>query len=460
MKVGFIGLGKLGFPCALAMSMKGHHVYGYDINPAAMNFDERPYKEAGPSGTGDVNDILKSDDVMIGGTQLSWGEFGKHGTFNMVGLEALCAESELIFVAIQTPHLPEFEGTTRLPYDRVDFDYDSLSLGIHNLVKHIDKPTPVVVISTVLPGTMTSRIKPLLNDNVQLCYNPFFIAMGTAMRDFLDPEFILMGVDDENAAAVTYNFYRTITKAPIHECTIEEAELTKVAYNTFIGMKIVFANTLMEICHKTDNCNVDNVTDGLKLAHRRIISPAYLSGGMGDGGGCHPRDNIALSWLARELDLSSDIFGTIMEVREEQADWLCDLLIECHDELWFNIDGIIEPGHVSGMDMRMAIERAKEKPFTILGTSFKPESNIEVGSPALLCKNILEEMDYTVVTYDPFVDTDRGFGWAGSTPPQTILIGTKHEVFKKWRFPQGSYVIDPFRYIEDQEDVNIIRVGE
>ena len=460
MKVGFVGLGKLGFPCALAMSMKGHHVYGYDINPAAMNFDERPYKEAGPFGEGDVNNILKSDDVQITGTQLAWSDFGNHGTFNMVGLEALCRESEIIFVAIQTPHEPEYEGITRVPYDRVDFNYDALCLGILELSKFIDEPTPIVVISTVLPGTMSSRVKPLLNENCLLCYNPFFIAMGTAMRDFLEPEFVLLGVDDETAAQITYNFYRTITKAPLHECTIEEAELTKVAYNTFIGMKIVFANTLMEICQKTENCNVDTVTDGIKLAHRRLISPAYLSGGMGDGGGCHPRDNIALSWLARELDLSHDIFDDIMQAREAQADFLCDMLIDCHDELWFNQDGIIDRNAMTGAAIRQEMELAKTKPITILGTSFKPESNIEVGSPAILCRNILEEQGYIVHTYDPFVDTNRGFGWAGSTPPQTILIGTKHEVFKNYRFPQGSYVIDPFRYLPDQEGVNIIRIGE
>ena len=374
---------------------------------------------------------------------LRWHEFGKYGTFEMTELETLCHESEIIFVCVETPHAPEYEGITPIPHKRVDFKYDALVNAVTNLNKHIDKPTPVVISSTVLPGTTRERIIPIISDNVQICYSPVFVAMSTAARDFLDPEFTLLGVEDEDAAAKMYTLCRTIHKAPIHECTIEEAELTKVAYNTFIGMKIIFANTLMEICHKTDNCNVDVVTDGIKLGTRRLISTAYLAGGMGDGGGCHPRDNIALSWLARKLDLSSDIFSDIMSTREDHAAWLSEVVVDAQDEIW-----------------KDNLELTLLKPILILGTSFKPESNIEVGSPALLCKHYLEEWGYSVMTYDPFVDTDRGFGWSGSSAGQAILIGTKHEVFKKWKFPQDSIVIDPFRYLEDQEGVEIIRVGE
>ena len=139
------------------------------------------------------------------------------------------------------------------------------------------------------------------------------------MEDFLRPEIILFGVDDDKAAQKAKKFYRTINHAPFYETTIENAELIKVAYNTFIGTKIAYVNTLMEMCHHLPNTNVDEVMNALKMCNKRIISDKYLSGGMGDGGGCHPRDNSAMSWLARELDLSYDFFEDLMIAREKQT---------------------------------------------------------------------------------------------------------------------------------------------
>ena len=125
-----------------------------------------------------------------------------------------------------------------------------------------------------------------------------------------------------------------------------------------------------------------------------------------------------------------------MLARERQAEWLCKLLSDEYHK-----------------------EQDKFKEVWILGYSFKPESNITTGSPAILCKNILEEWDIPVMLHDPFVDK-HPMAWSDSARGELILIGTKHEVFKQWRFPQGSIVIDVFRYIEDQEGVKIIRVGE
>ena len=198
-----------------------------------------------------------------------------------------------------------------------------------------------------------------------------------------------------------------------------------MAYITFISMKITFANTLMEICHKLDGTDIDSVTDGLSLATERVISGKYLSGGMGDGGGCHPRDNIALSWLARELNLSYDMFESIMVARENQALWLTELM--CQHDL----------------------------PKVILGRSYKPESAIELGSPALLCKIILESNGHPVDAYDPYIDEIMpNFG------PSVFLIGTRHRDFQKFDFPRGSVVIDPWRFVPDVDGVEVVRIGK
>src|SRR5690606_1375740 len=116
---------------------------------------------------------------------------------------------ELIFVPIQTPHKPRYEGITPLPNERVDFDYSYLKAGIKALSDEIarqGKDKIVIIISTVLPGTIEREIKPLLNEHVKLAYNPFFIAMSQTISDFLYPEFVLLGVDDKEAVETVKRF--------------------------------------------------------------------------------------------------------------------------------------------------------------------------------------------------------------------------------------------------------------
>jgi len=317
--VGFMGMGKLGFPCALACASKGHIIRGFDPNPQVeetLKSRRMPYKE-----------IYADEYLSKHWSQISVGN-ASHD------LRIMTQTCDIIFVPIQTPHDPKYEGVTRIPGERVDFDYSYLKAGIKQLADQIsyeckgtNRMITVIIISTVLPGTIDREIRPLFNKHMSLCYNPFFIAMGTTIKDFLNPEFVLFGYDDEKSARVAEGFYSTLHDRPVFKTAIKNAELIKVAYNTFIGMKITFVNTLMEICHKT-GCNVDQVTDALKMADDRLISPKYLTAGMGDGGGCHPRDNIALSWLAKELNLSHDFFDDLMMAREHQTDWLVDLIEE------------------------------------------------------------------------------------------------------------------------------------
>ena len=406
MNIGFMGLGKLGLPCALAVESKGHNVKGYDISNNVREIVKNrmiPYKEEGAQ------------------------EFLLKSNIEVVPVGKLVEFSDLIFVAIQTPHDEKYEGVTVLPESRMDFDYYYLKNGIKTLAElalYQRKKISVIIISTVLPGTIEREIKPLLNDYVKLCYNPFFIAMGTTIRDFLYPEFILFGVDDKETVCKAKKFYETITDAPFYETSIKNAELIKVGYNTYIGMKIVFANVLMEICHKI-GADVDAVTNGIKMGTRRIISGQYFSGGMGDGGGCHPRDNIALSWLARELNLSYDWFDKLMTAREKQTEWLADLMM------------------------------SYDLPKVILGKAFKPETNLIVGSPSILLKNILEGKGCKVDMYDPYIDKELP-----KFKASVFLIGTKHPEFINFNFPAGSVVIDPWRYIPNCKDVKVIRLGE
>ena len=204
-----------------------------------------------------------------------------------------------------------------------------------------------------------------------------------------------------------------------------------------ISTKISFVNTIMEACHHLPNTNIDEVTNGLKLATRRLISGAYLSGGMGDGGGCHPRDNIALSHLSQKLNLSYDWFDSIMTQREKKTDWLAKLVID----------------------------NSNNRQINILGKTFKPETNLILGSPNLLLENILKENGKKVFSWDPYVDESyenvcEKFNWSDSKTLHVFFIGTKHPDFIKFDYPNNSIIIDPFRYIYNIKGSKIIRIGD
>lgn len=419
MKVGVIGLGKLGMPVAFAMAWKGHDVMGYDVDPRKMQTDHFPHQELGPNGEPSLGPALRESSLKFG------------------SLADVVRHAEIMFVAVQTPHQPRYEGVTRLPPERRDFDYQFLVEAIGDLARVIEEngdDKVVVVISTVLPGTVRDQILPRISQRVKLCYNPFFIAMGTTIRDFLNPEFVLFGVRDDVAAVKAERFYRTLHDRPFYRTTIENAELIKVAYNTYISMKICFANTVMEICHKVPGCDVDQVTGALSLATTRLLGPHYMRGGMGDGGGCHPRDNIALSWLAQNLDLSYDWFENVMVCRERQTDWLADLIEEHHARRGY-------PHRIVG----------------IYGRAFKAGTNLTVGSPATLLANILTERGFDVRVFDPYVDSGPcPFDWPG-----VYFVATNHSDFANlaWPFVPGSVVLDPWRFVPRREEVEVIPVG-
>ena len=410
LNIGFVGLGKLGLPSALAIESKGHTVIGCDIDPRVAGYVASrriPYMES------DVPDLLAKTRLKV------------------LSLADVLQGSDIVFLPVQTPHDPLYEGATKLPETTADFDYTHLKDACRSISAELDRMNMdriIVIISTVLPGTIEREIKPLLSNHVKLCYNPFFIAMGTTIQDFLNPEIVLFGVDDAEAAAKAKEFYRTITNAPFHEMSIVNAELVKVNYNTFITMKINFANNLMEVCHrmKKNGADVDVVIDALSDCTNRIVSPAYMRGGMPDGGGCHPRDNIALADFAKRHGLSNDIYTEAMMVRERHIEWFAGMM-EGHGDL----------------------------PKVILGKSYKPKTNLTVGSPAMRLYNELVDRNVSARIWDPYVDDTENI----TIKPAVFFVGTRHEQFVNFEYPAGSVVIDPFGFIQERRGVKLIRVG-
>ncbi len=383
MKIGFIGLGKLGLPCAEVFS-KYFNVIGYDILP------------------------VKTDNVTI-----------------VNSLKEVVELCKFIFIAIQTPHNKEYGGempTSHLPAK--DFDYTNLRNVISEINRYAENGHTVIIISTVLPGTIRSQIKPLLHRG-KLIYNPYLIAMGTVKEDMVNPEMIILGSENGNISSdfrELISIYESIISRPVrYEMgSWEEAESIKIFYNTFISAKIAIVNMIQDVAEHIGNMNVDIVTNALAKSDKRIISKAYMKAGMGDGGPCHPRDNIALSWLAQHLGLNYNLFDSINISREKQAMNLAEKLMS------FN------------------------KPVVILGTNYKPNVTLKDGSYSLLVAHYIKAANH-LVYLDNHEDTIISY---------TYLIAHEH-IYNDFPFTENSIVLDVWRSFKtSREDLEVVLYGD
>ena len=383
MKIGFIGVGKLGKDAAEVMYECGHDVLGYDV---------KTMSETKINMTTSIMDVCK------------------HG--------------EIIFIAVPTPHHPDYDGrnpTSHLP--NKDFDYSIVKEVLTEVNKYTSKEQLVVLISTVLPGTIRREFINLC-DNFRFIYNPYLIAMGTVKWDMVNPEMIIIGTEDGSFtgdAKILLDFYKTFIKegTRYEVGTWDEAEGIKIFYNTFISTKVALVNMIQDVAEKIGNMNVDVVTGALERSTYRILGPAYMKAGMGDGGGCHPRDNIALRYMAEKLDLKYDLFDAIMEAREKQAMNMANKLVSLSEE--FNL------------------------PIVILGKSYKPDVEYIDGSSSILVGYYVEETN-NKVEYD-----------LEQPIPAIYLLGHygKHHDYD---FPEGSVVLDPWRQFKSDK-IKVIQYG-
>ena len=193
-------------------------------------------------------------------------------------------------------------------------------------------------------------------------------------------------------------------------------------YNTFISFKLAYVNLIEDVAQRTGHMNCDKVTDALKNATDRLISTKYMNSGMGDGGGCHPRDNIALRHLSQKLDLPYDIFSAVMLARDGQARAIAEYL-------WSLAQAINTP-HV-----------------IIMGKSFKPNVTDSTGSASVLVGNIVADMG-AEVDYDTVLET-----------PAVYLIAHPNK-FNDLEFAEGSVVVDVNRQFPHQKGITVMHYGD
>jgi len=405
-KIGFIGIGKLGLDCAEVMAEK-HEVRGYDIYPR-------------------VSDLVKVCDI-----------------------DELVNESEWIFIAVPTPHAEGYDGSVPSSHmEPRDFGHAAVIDAINKVNAHARDSKKVVLISTVLPGTTRKHFVPLLDSKHQFLYNPYLIAMGSVKWDMVNPEMIMIGTEDgdwNGIAGELKDLYDTVMQNdPRYEIgTWDECEAVKIFYNTFISAKVGLVNMIQDFAMRIGNINVDVVTNALSRSTMRIMGPKYMTAGMGDAGACHPRDNIALRWLAKEYDIGYDLFDTVMHAREIQARNLAQFLI----------------GHARQHALGIAIH----------GKAYKPDVPYCIGSYSTLVGHYVKQAGFEVRYLDPLAD-DPTDVVTELTGPAVILwahdrkityeyTGDQPETEPYCTIPQGSVIVDPWRKLGDMTGLTVIHYG-
>jgi UDPglucose 6-dehydrogenase len=433
MKVAVVGLGKLGAPLAAVLASKANDVLGIDVNPNAvrlLNEGKAPVEEP------DLQELISaSRDRLSATTDLT-----------------AAAGAEVTILLVPTPSDERGAFTN-------EYVLAALEEVGRGLVER-DEYHVVVVASTVMPGSCDGELRPALErasgrrigDTLGLCYSPEFIALGNVIRDMLEPDMVLIGESDPRAGAALQELYGGVCEndPPFRRMSLVNAELTKIAVNTYVTMKISYANALADMCERLPGADVDTVTDALGLDTR--IGRKYLRGAIAYGGPCFPRDNKAFAVLARDLGAEPLLAKATDAVNIAQTARLARI-----------VQSRLEPGDAVG----------------ILGLAYKPDTAVIEESPGVALARLLGEAGYEVNVYDP-VATDAALqtlrGAAHGCASVAELLARSDVVVIATPWPEfaelpidalernGSrvVVIDCWRLLPDEtyaDAIDIVRLG-
>lgn len=354
--VSVIGLGKLGAPLAACLAHKGYQVIGVDSNPHTVqliNEGRSPVFEPG------LEAMIQANRKKL----LATTDYHK-----------AISETGITFIIVPTPSNDQGTFSHRFVLDACD--------QIGKALRGKSDRHLIVLTSTVTPGATENEVKPVLENRsgkrcgpeFGLCYSPEFIALGSVLRDMLNPDMVLIGESDPHSGDTLEAVYRRLcdNQPSVARMNFVNAELTKLAVNTYVTTKITFANMIARICEHLPGSNVDIVTSALGLDSR--IGRKYLSGAIGYGGPCFPRDNRALSSFAQQIGTRATLAEATEAANNQQVSYLAQL-----------VKSKLKPNGVVG----------------ILGLAYKPDTNVVERSQGILLAQALLEDHIPVITYDP-----------------------------------------------------------
>jgi UDPglucose 6-dehydrogenase len=351
-----IGLGKLGASMPAAIASRGFHVVGVDVSRSAV---ERLNNGRAPVQETNLEELIAANRERLTATT-------SHS-------EAIM-RSDVSFVIVPTPS--DRRGAFSLQYAAWAFR----EIG-HALARK-DSHHLVVLTSTVLPGSTRYALLPVLEEasgkkcgvDFGLCYSPEFIALGSVIHDFLHPDFTLVGEFDSRSGAQLEACYHDIMpeSPPCCRMSLENAELTKISVNSFVTTKITFANMIADLCTRIPGGDVDVVTGAIGLDRR--IGSRYLTGAMGYGGPCFPRDNNALAFMAASLGTRAGLSETT---------------------------DLMNRSMVERAVQRLSSTLDRKATIAVLGLAYKPFSHVVEESQGVALARALASTGTRVICYDP-----------------------------------------------------------
>lgn len=354
MRVAMIGTGYVGLVSGVCFSDFGHDVVCVDKvadKIDMLNRGETPIYEPGLTALMEKN--------------VSAGRL----TFT-TDLAAAVASADAVFIAVGTP--------TRRGEGHADLSY--VYAAAEEVAAAIDGFTVVVTKSTVPVGTNREVARRLLaarpDAPFAVASNPEFLREGAAIEDFMRPDRVVVGIEDERARKVMQDLYRPLylRETPMVFTTLESAEIIKYAANAFLATKITFINEIADLCEKVGG-DVHQVAAGMGLDNR--ISGKFLHAGPGYGGSCFPKDTLALTRTGQEVNSPLRIVETVVEVNEARKRKMTDKIIDACG------------GKVAG------------KTIAVLGVTFKPDTDDMREAPSLTIVPALIGAGATVAVADP-----------------------------------------------------------
>jgi UDPglucose 6-dehydrogenase len=418
-EVSVVGLGKLGLCIAAVLAYRGFKVVGVDVDKAkvdAVNGGRSPIVET------NLEDLISQNSKNLRATTNHYDAV---------------KQTQASFVIVPTPSEPDGSFSLKFVVEAVE--------KIGRAIADKDGYHLVVINSTVSPGSMENRVKPLLEEvtgkkcgmDFGLCYNPEFIALGDVIRGLLEPDLVLIGESDPKAGSILADMYKRIcvNNPPIERTSFINAEIAKIAINSYITMKITFANLLAEICENTDGADVDEVTRIIGRDSR--IGSKYLKGGLGYGGPCFPRDNIAFARFAESVGVKAELPITVHRANLSQVR---------------RVIKIIEQ-----------LKLIHNKKIGILGLSYKPDTPIVEESQSIMLARELSSKGYVVHVYDPLA-LEEAKKVLGNTAiyektldaciknVDVVVLATPWKSFSIIN-TEGKIIIDCWRLLKDREEL-------
>lgn len=311
MRVAVVGLGYVGSVTAACFASRGHSVVGCDVSAAKVDQIN--------SGVPPVHED--------GLTELTRKHVADGKLRATVSLAEAWTASEVLIVSVGTP-----SGLSG------DVDLSSMRAIVHemgDLLAADDSFKFIVITSTVPPGTLANTIRPTLEQrsgkyagrDFGLAFSPEFLREGTAVRDFIDPEMVVIGADDDRSREVLRRLYGAFSRTPV-VTTPEVAETVKFASNAWHALKVAFANEIGRIAQdgEIDSHEVMRI---FKLDHKLNVSERYLTPGFAFGGSCLPKDLRTLTYRARSAGVRVPVLESILPSNDEHLAFalrrICDL---------------------------------------------------------------------------------------------------------------------------------------